>query len=188
MACRRGRSSTEGLRQPARSDLSGLADYQLRDGETGPRIPACRHERAMPGEEIADGGPATPRPAPALQDEIGLAMNSTARPSTAPVELPAWMNPRSNAHAIRANLARQASTRRRLIDPTTCDRDYSMQEREFMLAMQAYKLGYGRPFPTCAEVLDVLKGLGYEKAGDDAGLPALRQESDKTGDSPTTIF
>lgn len=54
-------------------------------------------------------------------------------------------------------------TRRRQIDPTTCERDYSVEEVEFMRALEAYKRTSGRMFPTCSEVLEVLRGLGYEK-------------------------
>jgi hypothetical protein len=53
------------------------------------------------------------------------------------------------------------------VDPTTCERDYSAAEGEFMQAMQEYKQRSGRMFPTWSEVLEVLRGLGYEKpAGD----------------------
>jgi len=51
--------------------------------------------------------------------------------------------------------------RRRHIDPTTCERDYSGQEIEFMRAMDAYKQQSGRMFPTCSEVLEVIRSLGY---------------------------
>lgn len=51
--------------------------------------------------------------------------------------------------------------RRRHIDPTTCERDYSGQEIEFMSAMDAYKQQSGRMFPTCSEVLEVIRSLGY---------------------------
>ena len=34
---------------------------------------------------------------------------------------------------------------------------------EFMLAMNEYKQQSGRMFPTWSEVLEVLRGLGYEK-------------------------
>jgi hypothetical protein len=51
--------------------------------------------------------------------------------------------------------------RRRQIDPTTCERDYSVDEIEFMHAMDAYKRTSGRMFPTCSEILEVLRGLGY---------------------------
>jgi len=54
-------------------------------------------------------------------------------------------------------------SRRRQIDPTTCERDYTDAEIEFMHAMDAYKRSSGRMFPTCSEVLEVLRGLGYEK-------------------------
>jgi hypothetical protein len=53
--------------------------------------------------------------------------------------------------------------RRRQIDPTTCERDYTPDEVEFMGALDEYKRLNGRMFPTCSEVLEVLKKLGYEK-------------------------
>ena len=53
--------------------------------------------------------------------------------------------------------------RRRQIDPTTCERDYTDEEVEFMNAMNAYKRTSGRMFPTCSEVLEVIRGLGYIK-------------------------
>jgi hypothetical protein len=67
--------------------------------------------------------------------------------------------------ARHAALSRHSSGRRRRIDPTTCERDYSAAELEFMTAMQAYKSRSGRMFPTWSEVLEVLMGLGYEKRG-----------------------
>ncbi len=51
--------------------------------------------------------------------------------------------------------------RRRQIDPTTCERDYSNDEIEFMQALDAYKRANGRMFPTCSEVLEVIRALGY---------------------------
>jgi hypothetical protein len=53
--------------------------------------------------------------------------------------------------------------RRRQIDPSTCERDYSQDEVEFMNALNEYKRTSGRMFPTCSEILEVLKSLGYEK-------------------------
>ncbi len=58
---------------------------------------------------------------------------------------------------------REKVNRRRQIDPTTCERDYTTEEVEFMHALDAYKRTSGRMFPTCSEVLEVLRGLGYEK-------------------------
>ncbi len=52
------------------------------------------------------------------------------------------------------------------MDPTTCERDYSQAELEFMLAMNEYKHSSGRMFPTWSEVLEVLRNLGYEKMPD----------------------
>jgi hypothetical protein len=69
----------------------------------------------------------------------------------------------SAAKARRAAKAAQSSGRRRLVDPATCERDYSHAEMEFMLAMDTYKHRSGRMFPTWSEVLEVLRGLGYEK-------------------------
>ena len=53
--------------------------------------------------------------------------------------------------------------RRRQIDPTTCERDYSAEEIEFMNALDQYKRASGRMFPTCSEILEVIRGLGYAK-------------------------
>jgi hypothetical protein len=53
--------------------------------------------------------------------------------------------------------------RRRQIDPTTCERDYTIDEIEFMNAMEEYKRTSGRMFPTCSEVLEVIKKIGYGK-------------------------
>jgi hypothetical protein len=58
---------------------------------------------------------------------------------------------------------REKVNRRRQIDPTTCERDYSDDEVEFMHALDRYKRASGRMFPTCSEVLEVLRALGYEK-------------------------
>ena len=58
---------------------------------------------------------------------------------------------------------REKVSRRRQIDPTTCERDYTPDEVEFMHALDQYKRTSGRMFPTCSEVLEVIRGLGYEK-------------------------
>ena len=61
---------------------------------------------------------------------------------------------------------RRRLDRRRQIDPTTCERDYSDNEIEFMRSMDDYKRKSGRPFPTWSEVLEVLMSLGYRKVAD----------------------
>jgi hypothetical protein len=58
---------------------------------------------------------------------------------------------------------RQKVNRRRQIDPTTCERDYTDHEVEFMNALDDYKRRSGRMFPTCSEVLEVIRSLGYVK-------------------------
>ena len=99
-----------------------------------------------------------------------------------------WTNRRATEQATRAAHARQQSGRRRFVDPTTSEREYSAAEMEFMLAMNEYKRKSGRMFPTWSEVLEVLRELGYQKvpSGDDdvdlstcapepAGLVAARK-------------
>jgi hypothetical protein len=63
----------------------------------------------------------------------------------------------------RSTERRAKVNRRRQIDPTTCERDYSPAEVEFMGALDEYKRRNGRMFPTCSEILEVIKALGYEK-------------------------
>src|ERR1700746_3258503 len=68
---------------------------------------------------------------------------------------------------------RQQGERRRQIDPTTCERDYSDEEIAFMKAMDQYKRDNRRPFPTWSEVLEVLRALGYRKVADPGPMPGL---------------
>lgn len=63
----------------------------------------------------------------------------------------------------RRKTPRRKVERRRMIDPTTCERDYSLDEVEFMKAMDDYKRKSGRMFPTWSEVLEVVRSLGYTK-------------------------
>ena len=67
---------------------------------------------------------------------------------------------------------RKKVARRRQIDPTTCERDYSDEEVEFMNALEQYKRTSGRMFPTCSEMLEVFRSLGYTKAGSPAATAA----------------
>jgi hypothetical protein len=63
--------------------------------------------------------------------------------------------------------------RRRQIDPTTCERDYSVDEIEFMKAMDQYKRENRRPFPTWSEVLEVLRAIGYRRVAEPSTMPGL---------------
>lgn len=89
---------------------------------------------------------------------------ATTAPAATADDTQNWTNRRATAQATRAANARQVSGRRRFVDPTTCERDYSTAEMEFMQAMHEYKQQSGRMFPTWSEVLEVLISLGYEKA------------------------
>ena len=66
--------------------------------------------------------------------------------------------------ALRPGTKGPKSLRRRHIDPTTCERDYGPEELEFMRALEAYKRSSGRLFPTCSEILEVVRSLGYVRA------------------------
>jgi len=84
-------------------------------------------------------------------------------------------SPRTNQPARFVNQSQQAfikasastmptqKERRRWIDPTTCERDYSADEVEFMQAVEQYKHLNGRMFPTCSEILEVVRLLGYTR-------------------------
>lgn len=47
--------------------------------------------------------------------------------------------------------------------PANSERDYTPDEVEFAKAMYEYRRKTGRQFPSWAEVLDVVKSLGYRK-------------------------
>ncbi len=73
---------------------------------------------------------------------------------------------------------RRAKTpRRRQIDPTTCERDYSAEEIEFMRAMDEYKRASGRMFPTCSEILEVVRALGYVRVAPEEQLVTAQPET-----------
>jgi hypothetical protein len=80
-------------------------------------------------------------------------------------DVPVVVNHRSTERRVKVN-------RRRQIDPTTCERDYSPEEVEFMSALDDYKRRSGRMFPTCSEILEVIRALGYEKR---AEMPTVAQ-------------
>jgi len=79
---------------------------------------------------------------------------------------------------------RRKVKRRRQIDPTTCEREYSEQEIEFMQAMDEYKRASGRMFPTCSEILEVLSNMGYRKVADAQEIysPESEQEAQEQAD------
>lgn len=76
---------------------------------------------------------------------------------------------------------REKVNRRRQIDPTTCERDYTNDEIEFMQALDAYKRSSGRMFPTCSEILEVIRDLGYSRSGT---MPEPVEEVEATEEVP----
>lgn len=86
------------------------------------------------------------------------------------------------AEAAAPAVERRKVKRRRQIDPTTCERDYSELEIEFMQAMDEYKRASGRMFPTCSEILEVLIKMGYRKVADAQTLYDPSQESGTSGE------
>jgi hypothetical protein len=88
----------------------------------------------------------------------------------------------------RRQLDRRAKVnRRRQIDPTTCERNYTAEEIEFMKALDAYKRSSGRMFPTCSEILEVLRGLGYEKRSAMESQTPCPTEASSTSEPPLQL-
>ena len=71
----------------------------------------------------------------------------------------------------------QHAGRRHGVDPTTCDKEYTGADLEFMRAMEQYKKLSRRPFPTWSEALEVLISLGYRKVAAPCPLPGKKDSS-----------
>jgi hypothetical protein len=71
---------------------------------------------------------------------------------------------------------RAKKERRRRIDPTTFEKQYTEDELEFMNAMQRFKVQSGKSFPSHGDVLRVAASLGYRK------LVAVDVEGDEGDD------
>ena len=85
----------------------------------------------------------------------------TAAKSVSPQELELMNETGRRKSTVKPKVERRK--RRRQIDPTTCEREYSDREVEFMQAMDEYKRASGRMFPTCSEILEVITRLGYRQ-------------------------
>ena len=83
---------------------------------------------------------------------------------------------------------RRKVQRRRQIDPTTCEREYSEREIEFMRAMDEYKRASGRMFPTCSEILEVLSNLGYRQIADPTSIYNPDSDNNDTSKSVDSEF
>lgn len=47
--------------------------------------------------------------------------------------------------------------------PTTAEMDYTLDETEFFMAVDAWKIRMGRRFPTLGEILAIARSIGYRK-------------------------
>jgi hypothetical protein len=72
--------------------------------------------------------------------------------------------PKSMARGEGVAERRQKKERRRRIDPTTFEKQYTDDEMEFMNAMQRFKELSGKTFPTYGDVLKVAVSIGYRRA------------------------
>jgi hypothetical protein len=66
--------------------------------------------------------------------------------------------------ASRPLVPRAKKERRRRIDPTTFEKQYTDDELEFMNAVQQFKTQSGKSFPSHGEVLRIAARLGYRKS------------------------
>jgi hypothetical protein len=109
----------------------------------------------------------TPPSELAITDRRGEDRRGRRGPDRRKREIPVAVERRSGQER------RNKGERRRQVDPTTCEKDYSDEEILFMKAMDQYKRSNRRPFPTWSEVLEVLRSLGYEKTREATALPGL---------------
>ncbi len=107
-------------------------------------------------------------------NEVGTRKKSSRRAKKSPAQ----------TKAETPVVERRKVKRRRQIDPTTCEREYSDCEIEFMQAMDEYKRASGRMFPTCSEILEVLINMGYRRVADPQELynPDSHEGSDEQND------
>lgn len=74
--------------------------------------------------------------------------------------------------------AAPAEIRDVLKNPITSEVNYSDEDTNFIKAIDLYKRERRRPFPTCKEVLAVVKSLGYRKVAETEPLPTFKGKGD----------
>ncbi len=80
---------------------------------------------------------------------------------------------------------RAKKERRRRIDPTTFDKQYTDDEMEFMNAVQRFKEQSGKAFPSYGEVLKIAVGLGYRHVSEETDSPTPIALPDPSSLEPT---
>jgi hypothetical protein len=116
-----------------------------------------------------------PRP-PRSQATAAASLSQTKPPPpifdfTAYPENTVFYERRTKNQPLPVEGGRVRQERRKRVDPCTFEKQYSVEETEFMNAMQAFKNQSGKPFPTYGEVLMVARKLGYRKTGPVSPLP-----------------
>jgi hypothetical protein len=82
---------------------------------------------------------------------------------------------------------RARKERRRRIDPTTFEKQYTEEEMEFMNAMQRFKELSGKNFPTHGDVLRVAVALGYRRVDVAPEPPEEGLQPNATVTIPTSL-
>lgn len=77
---------------------------------------------------------------------------------------------------------RAKKERRKRIDPTTFEKQYTEEELEFMTAMQKFKESSHKQFPSYGEVLKVAVRLGYRRVVIDDDYPTGPPKATATAD------
>ena len=67
---------------------------------------------------------------------------------------------------------REKPDRRRRVDPTTFEKQYTVEEIEFMNAIQQFKMQSGKAFPTHDDSLRIAMELGYRQVRKDVDRSA----------------
>src|SRR5262249_34509530 len=142
-------------------------------------LPAARRRSMPPPDAPPRAGSPEPAPAPGQTGSGAAGFPNDRRKRNIPVAT-------DRRRAQNAAEKRKNSERRRLIDPTTCERDYNDEETEFMKAMDRYKRDNRRPFPTWSEVLEVLRSLGYRRVAEPTALPGKSSGAVPTPTAATT--
>lgn len=111
---------------------------------------------------------------PPPSDDVISQDHRNGRPKRARASLG---RPRTPSQSQNAAERPPKKERRRRIDPTTFERQYSDDEVEFMNAIQRFKVQSGRSYPTYGEVLEVAQKLGYRKVDAASSPPRSVGES-----------
>ena len=127
------------------------------------------NEESIPPSENQASGPSS-----GPNDPGYASLDRRGRPDRRQQDIPVAYDRRSGKdRRVEAAKQRAAVEKRRMVDPTTCEKEYSEEEIEFLTAIDAYKRANRRPFPTWSEVLEVIRALGYRKVEASKPIPGV---------------